>query len=77
MSKYKIGDIVLCRRYNNIIGNMYMGEIVGINKLSRNIGKGWDADKTIALWCILMSLRVINVDLKNYIDMILNTIMVI
>jgi hypothetical protein len=53
MSTYNIGDIVLCRRYNNMIGNMFMGEIVGVRKLRRNVGKGWYADKTLALWCIL------------------------
>ena len=52
MSKYKIGDNVLCRRYNNIIGNMFIGEIVGITKLKRNIGVGFYADKSLALWYI-------------------------
>ena len=35
MSKYKIGDIVLCRRYNNFIGNLFTGEIVKVTKLKR------------------------------------------
>lgn len=52
MSKYKIGTTVFCRRYNNINGNMFMGEIVGVTKLRRKVGKGWYAEKSLALWFI-------------------------
>jgi hypothetical protein len=52
MSQYKIGDIVLCKKYNNIMKNYFTGEIVHIIKLRRYPGKGIYAEKHIAIWCI-------------------------
>ena len=52
MSKYKIKDIVLCRRKSNIIGNYFIGEIIHVEKINRNVGKGWYAEKNLVLWWI-------------------------
>ena len=52
MSKYKIGDIVLCRRYNNFIGNLFTGEIVKVTKLKRNVGKGMHTEHRRRMWYI-------------------------